>query len=353
MALTQNFNVNPYYDDYDETKGYSRILFRPGYAVQARELTQLQTILQKQIERFGQHVFKEGSMVLGGQTTYENEGVYYLKIQEDDANGNVVDVSNFVGKFINKVDDLTVRAYVVAVADKEGTDPKTLIIKYFSGQKFGDNENIEDENSEFLATTATSSATGLASIISVAEGVFFINGFFARVSPQTIILDKYGNIPTYRIGLEVSDTISNENDDTSLLDPALEASNFQAPGATRLKLTLTLAKRSSSSTDDSKFINLMTVEDGIIKQRNIYPQYSVLEETLARRTFDESGDYTVRPFNVSFRSDALSNNGVGFANSYNIIISPGKAYVKGFEFETISPTVVVSPRARDFISESN
>ena len=51
MALTTDFNVDPYYDDYDETKGFYRILFRPGYAFQAREVTQLQTILQKLVER--------------------------------------------------------------------------------------------------------------------------------------------------------------------------------------------------------------------------------------------------------------------------------------------------------------
>ena len=50
MPLSTNFNVTPYYDDYDESKEYYRILFRPGYAVQAREVTQLQTVLQKQIE---------------------------------------------------------------------------------------------------------------------------------------------------------------------------------------------------------------------------------------------------------------------------------------------------------------
>ena len=53
MALTTDFNVDPYYDDYDESKEFYRILFRPGYAVQAREVTHLQTILQKQIERNG------------------------------------------------------------------------------------------------------------------------------------------------------------------------------------------------------------------------------------------------------------------------------------------------------------
>ena len=69
MPLSTNFNVTPYYDDYDEDKNYYRILFRPGYAVQAREVTQLQTILQKQIERYGKHMFKDGSKVLCGEVT--------------------------------------------------------------------------------------------------------------------------------------------------------------------------------------------------------------------------------------------------------------------------------------------
>ena len=56
--MATNFNVSPYYDDFAESKNFHRVLFRPSYAVQGRELTQLQTILQNQVERFGEHVFK-------------------------------------------------------------------------------------------------------------------------------------------------------------------------------------------------------------------------------------------------------------------------------------------------------
>ena len=64
-----DFNVDPYYDDFEGTTGaksknFHRVLFRPGFPVQARELTQLQSILQKQVERHGRHIFKEGSMVI-------------------------------------------------------------------------------------------------------------------------------------------------------------------------------------------------------------------------------------------------------------------------------------------------
>lgn len=348
MAITQNFNINPYYDDFDEDKGYHRLLFRPGYAVQSRELTQLQTILQNQIEKFGKHIFKQGSMVIGGQTTYENESVYYLKLQTADSNSNVVDVSNFVNKFIT---DSTgnIRAYVIAAESSNDTDPKTLIIKYLSDSRFTDNQSIQDETSNYFALTALSSSSGNASVISIDDGVFFIDGFFVKIVKQTLILEKYSDSPSYRIGIEIVDSIIDENDDTSLLDPALEASNFQAPGAKRFEIVLTLSKRSLTSEDDSKFINLVVVENGSIKQRTVFPNYSVLEDTLARRTHDESGDYIVNPFFISFTNDKITN----LANSYNIVVGPGKAYVKGYEFETISPTTIVSKRAQDYLTVLN
>ena len=52
------FNVDPYYDDFNEDKKFLRVMFKPGYALQAREVTQIQTILQNQIERFGSNIFE-------------------------------------------------------------------------------------------------------------------------------------------------------------------------------------------------------------------------------------------------------------------------------------------------------
>ena len=74
VTLSTNFNVEPYYDDFDETKNYHRLLFRPGLAVQARELTQMQTILQNQIDRFAEHIFQEGATVKGFKS---NLDVFY------------------------------------------------------------------------------------------------------------------------------------------------------------------------------------------------------------------------------------------------------------------------------------
>ena len=66
MAQKTNLNAAPYYDDFSESNNYVRTLFRPGFAVQARELNQLQSQLQYQIEAHGSHVFKEGAAVVPG-----------------------------------------------------------------------------------------------------------------------------------------------------------------------------------------------------------------------------------------------------------------------------------------------
>ena len=126
MALTTNFNVDPYYDDFDENKNYYRTLFKPGNAVQARELTQLQTTLQDQIKKFGDHIFQTGSIVTGGSIVIQNTA--YLNI-----------ASTFSGQDINYVrfDKQTIsnaantkRAYILKsyAADTGAGQPITFII---------------------------------------------------------------------------------------------------------------------------------------------------------------------------------------------------------------------------------
>ena len=73
MAQKTNLNVAPYYDDFDKDDNFKKVLFRPGFAVQARELTQLQSTLQDQIEQHSNHIFKEGAMVIPGQLHYSNK----------------------------------------------------------------------------------------------------------------------------------------------------------------------------------------------------------------------------------------------------------------------------------------
>ena len=80
MPITTDLNVTPYFDDFDEDKKFHKVLFRPSVPVQARELTQLQSILQNQVERFGDHIFKEGAIIKGCGLT--DSIVNYAKLND-------------------------------------------------------------------------------------------------------------------------------------------------------------------------------------------------------------------------------------------------------------------------------
>jgi hypothetical protein len=348
MSLVQNFNVNPYYDDYDEDKKYLKLLFKPGYALQARELTQIQSILQKQVERFGTHIFRNGSVVTGGEVSYSTT-VTYLKLETTDSNGNNIDVNNFLNKKIAKTSTSEGSiARVIAVIEATDTDPPTIIIQFAVATVFnvGDSFYTFDSDAFEGRVLNEANAIGASSVAFINEGVYYIDGYFIKVSAQTIPLEKYSINASYRIGLEFNDSVITELEDTSLLDPALNASNYQAPGAARYKITLTLAKRTLTSTDDTKFFEIIRLENSQIVYQRIYPIYSELEKTFARRTYDESGNYTVKPFLIEVKDNVPSLGNTANSELLTVSLSPGKAYIRGFEFETVSARNIDISRAR-------
>jgi len=323
------FNVDPYNDDFElnaKDNNYLRILFKPGYAVQARELTQIQSILQNQIKSFGDHIFADGSPVVGGNLALDNN-VVYIKLEET-YDTEDVEVDDFVGKVILRDSDSVVQAKVLASYFPSGGVP-TLMIKYLSGVAFSDGDVFRIAGTTTRARLQGSSASGFGTIVSINDGIFYVDGFFVKINPQTTVVDAYTQYANVKIGLEVSDDVIDYGVDSTLLDPAQGSFNYQAPGADRYQFNLQLSTRPlATAVDESKFFELMRLENGAITKQVKYPIYSEIEKTLARRTFDESGDYTVVPFRASVSDAPDSNN-------YIINLEPGKAYVKGFEFETI------------------
>jgi hypothetical protein len=318
--MSVNLNVEPYFDDFDESKNFHRILFKPGVAVQARELTQLQTILQKQIERFGRHVFKNGSMVIPGQLAID-QTVAAVKLQTTSvdletvfASGNVTVTGATTG----------VVATVIKGISAEGSDPPTLIVRFTkegtSAKIFSAVETLSITGSSSSLVTASADTVTNSSIASIAEGVYFIQNNFVRVEAQTIVLDKYSGNPSYRVGLSVSEEFITEEDDITLKDNAQGSYNENAPGAHRYKITLTLDKLSLTSVLDEDFVELSQIVNGVIKTLVNRTDYSVLEKTLARRTYDESGDYTVRPFKIQVREHRDNNRGIWAASKANVLV---------------------------------
>jgi len=344
MALVTNFNANPYYDDFDEDKKFLRLLFRPGYAVQARELTQIQTLMQNQFNRFGNWAFKNGSVVTGGQ--FVNQNATYINLSPVYVETSVV-ANNFLNQTILSIDE-SKRAKVLKVynADEGTGEPITLMVASIYGEDFVSGETIK--TNELTPYFANTTGVGTGQIFSVDQGVYYYDGFFIQTDPQTVAVSKYSTVgANVRCGFEVTESIVSSSSDTSLLDPAQDASNYQAPGADRYKIDLVLSTRDLESTDDERFIELQRVEESVVTETYSATQLAVLGDILAKRTFDESGNYTINPFIISLQTNA--------SNSANmdIILSPGRAYVYGYEFTKIAPTVITVEKPRESTNVQN
>lgn len=332
-----DFLSEPISDDYNEDDKFYRILFRPSFAVQARELTQLQTILQNQIKRHGDHIFKQGAMVIPGQISIDTN-FNYVKLQ---ASYNNITTETFIANLVGKtlIGASGVEAQVVKVVSVSGSDASTIYVKYTKSgsdnetKTFANNEILVTSDSAYTVRALSSSAIGVGSAAIIQRGVYYINGFFVLCDSQTIILDKYTNTPTYRVGLLINESTITPEDAgyERLLDNAQSSYNYAAPGAYRYFIDLTLTALSVSSTADTDFIELSRVVNGQVQREVRSTDYSVLEETLARRTYDESGNYTVRPFEIDVREHRNNNRGQWLASTDyllgDVVTNSGITYV--------------------------
>ena len=329
ISKVKTYSTAPYYDDYDESKNYHRVLFRPGFAVQARELTQLQTALQGQLDRYGQYAFNDGSRVVGGKVSINTE-YDFVKVEETFVNsGQTFTTSGYLSEFVGKTitgGTSGVTATVVEVVTASGSDPNTLYVKYTgSGSNNTTSTFAAGEIVSFSGGTARkamvgggtdvdgtgtdstiSTQTGLGSQANIEEGSYFISGSFVYVAKQSLLLDKYSNTPSYIIGLNVTESIVSSSTDSTLVDNAQGVPNTAAPGANRYQISTTLIKESltAPNTTFSNYIILLKVNSGVIEaQEATKTGNSELTARLARRTSEESGNYSVKPC-LLYTSDA-------------------------------------------------
>jgi len=341
MLSKYNFNLKPYYDDFDETKGFYRILFKPGFAVQARELSQIQTQIQNQISKFGDNIFTDGSIVIGGNSSYTP--VKYVNVLTLGIPSISLVGKTFVGVTsgaIGKIVSITV-----------GTTTSQIFFSYLNGLSFVQNENIIIDTNYNTSIVNTTIYSGTASSYSIQESVFFVNGFFVYCEPQTVIM-SIDKPATVIVGLVITENIINSSMDTSLLDPALGSYNYSAPGADRYNISLTLTAFDfdpslSQQVNNTDFIELTRYVSGSQVTLTNTPIYSVLDDTLARRTFDEAGNYTVSPFKIKILPHIFGNNSL-----LSVQIDAGRCYVQGYEFVTIAPTYIDLPKARTTIEKT-
>lgn len=332
MAI--DFTVAPYHDDFNEAKKFLKILFRPGFPVQTRELNQIQSILQNQLSRLGDSFFKDGEVVIPGESFLDTKLAYVKVEAEYESNPVSGYLNDIVGSILTGVTS-GVKAKVIKVVQAELTDPITIFVKYEnsgsdgSTSSFAALENLASDTSTISGIirrfkVQATDPTGFGSAAFVNRGVYYVNKTFALVDSQTIILEKYSTTPSYKVGFDVVESFATPNDDDSLNDNATGTLNYEAPGAHRYKLELVLNKYDPEETDPEKipknFVEILRVNQGNLVFRTDRTEYSVLEKTLAERTYDESGDYTVRRFPIQIREHRNNDRGAW---------ESGVAYLRG------------------------
>lgn len=379
----------PYYDDFEETKNFLKILFKPGYAVQARELTQVQSILQSQLSRFADHLFLDGSQVIGGNVNVSP--VNFVRVERFLANADgtlsTTTTDSYLGSIVKTQTsydntDLqtnqilgTVEKKQIEVYKYNGTgydlnqDPEaTILLLHYSPSGYSSTDNytvlffmpltgseegigtndllkIKNENFYFKIINPSFDETvsiysvpphGTANIISVDDGIFYIDGMFVKNYNQLFVpyydstnsqnngtdYSEDGSLynisepgvrlfayPSVRVGLTVNKTVITVTSDTTLRDPASGFYNANAPGADRYKINLILSQLSfdpeSINVDNysnSNFIQVVRLVNGKVDWIRKLPNYSQIMELFARRTYDESGSYTVRPFQLEVKN---------------------------------------------------
>jgi hypothetical protein len=373
MSINKDLNVDPYYDDFDETKQFNRVLFKPSRAVQARELTQLQTILQKQVERFGSNVYKEGTIISGINLTSRSD-LKYIKLQDqvgfndpsiyDEFEITDTNDANFgsTSRFILEGQSSNIRAEIVKGLggfETQAPNLKTFFINYLNanletgqkkfikGEKLNllkpDNGSgvfeqvkIDNANVTFTADNSSDEYAGDSFGVSCEEGVIYQKGHFIFVERQLVIVSRYTNTPeNVSVGFTVNENIIDSNLDSSLLDNATGFNNQNAPGADRLQLVPILTSVATAS-EPAEFFALIRYVDGNATRLRNFTEFNVIGDELARRTYEESGNYVVNGLATTLNTVTSTNDVGQEIATAQAEVQPGKAYVFGREVTNVT-----------------
>lgn len=364
MATETNLNVAPYFDDFDETKNYHRILFKPINAVQTRELNQLQTILQNQIERFGNSIYKDGAVINGCGVQF-HDNLPFVRLADHVANGELVDVTSMVGLTVESPATGLKASILTVMSGSEQSYPWTnrLYVKYMNSgslddvqyKVFRDGEALNvfknPRSANSLLTTVygfTNNERNIGSIgvgygLGVSDGMIYQKGFFIRTEAQTVVVSDTVNPGNAVVGFITNESIVTSDQDSSLHDNALGYVNMNAPGADRLKLTANLTViHTNDIPSTSNFTSIVQYIGGIPAINNSDSKYSAIGDEMARRGEETNGSFVIKPFKV---------NTVG-ANASHIVaqVSAGSGYAQGHRVELIKTAPITIRRGTDTAS---
>lgn len=287
MPIDTNLNVSPYYDDFNEEKNFHRVLFRPSVAVQARELTQLQTILQNQIERFGDNIYTVGTIIKGCSLTTDYF-YYYIKIRDNQVDGQQVNLSGYANTLLIQTSS-NLQAYVVnskTGLESQNPDLNTLYIKYLntgtSGEKVYSNGQV--------ITVYDRSRT--------IESIEVTNGGTLYSNSDTVVISGGGGagavatLTTFANGTISSITISNKGSGyTSNPSVSITTSTGSSAVLTPRIFIAQVTVANSSFTAPVGIGTAIKTSEGVIYQKGNFIRVDAQEEILSK--------YTTSPSNVA------------------------------------------------------
>lgn len=343
-----------YRDFYDANDGYYRVLYNSGRALQARELIEQQTIIQEEIARFGQNIFKEGAMVNPGGATVNNK-VEYVRLTPSS-----VTTPDLVGVTLTNG---TIEFKVLEIVAPVGSDPETLYVQYTDTSAVTDTTKAARVSSlEVLSrvdsapvtlTVADDSsdpipASGRATKAYFSSGDFFVQGHFVYLEEGSSFISKYSSNPTDDIGFKVQQKIITEGEDPNLYDNQGDVPDRTADGAHRYQIKLIPTTRDlfeAEAEPEGNFVFVARVVNGVItREVTTFDAYNRINDLMAQRTKEESGNYVVEKFTAIFEDKDATN--------LNLDVSEGIAYVDGYRLD-IGATDITVPKARDTLEKLN
>ena len=353
-TLTNTTFSTSYKDDYTDSNRYNRILFNSGKALQARELTQMQTILQKQIERIGNNIFKEGAVVKPGGFNVNN-GYEFIKLDESVYTLDAAWIDNVIdATFIGGTS--TIKVKVIEAIASSGADPATLFISYIDTSGVTNPTSPRDLRvtagetltsgamTLVVQTTDTSAnpAVGTGTQINVNSGIYYTKGHFVFTEDQKNIVSKYTDTYTGKVGFKVEEQVITADDDAALYDNQGTTPNISAPGADRYRINLTITDSDGIATSEN-FVPICEVLNGVVVSLSKeYEGYNIPQKVTARRIKENSGDYIVKPFLIEFDEDSATTH-------LRLKISDGIIVHKGFrsahastEIRVLKPTSTIT-----------
>jgi len=355
MPQLKDYNISPYWDDHNPAANYMRMLFNPARGVQARELTQLQTILQNQVATFADHIFKDGSNVYGGEIKTNNKRTA-IKFDNWDAT-NTQAIYFLVDTFKNKLIEGVVsgaKGYVISEFEQvagsgllDGLIVDTRSGTFIAGEAIatiddnsgvgyastGSGNGVQNTINAIVYTLTTSAVTNDALTANVDAGILYTKGHFVVIPTTEIVVDvNDSSAGSYKIGYVVTESEVTSAQDSTLTDPSSGQFNFGAPGADRYKIAVTFSsfKSADYASIGDDFYLVIEYKNGKVVIDQSEPSYGPIMEMLASRMHDHTGNFTIKEFPLTVIDDASDP-----ANYLKYELGQGNAYVNGYEIETI------------------